>query len=80
LGAALAFTPLTTLALILCWRSTPPPVAALLTAGMGAVLYALWPLLASNFPLLYLIQESSVYALLGATFLASLRALHAIGR
>ena len=74
LGAALALTPMTALVLILSWRSTPPLAAAVLTVAVGATLYALWPLLASNYPLLYLIQEGAVYALLGATFTGSLRA------
>lgn len=76
LGAALALLPMTALALILAWRSTRPTVAVLLSAGVGAALYALWPLLATNYALFYLIQESTVYALLGLTFLGSLRAGH----
>lgn len=72
LGAALALGPLTALALILVWRWTPPPAAILLTIGLAALVYGLWPLLGHNFSLFYLVQESGVYGLLGLTFSRSL--------
>jgi len=72
LGAALAVAPLTMIALILAWRWTSPPTAMLLTAGLAALLYTLWPLLEKNFSFLYLLQESSVYGLLGVSFGRSL--------
>jgi len=44
----------------------------LLTAGLGGLLYGLWPLLTRNYTLFSLVQESGVYCLLGATFSRSL--------
>jgi uncharacterized membrane protein len=73
LGAALALGPLTVLALILAWRSTPQPVALLLTVGIAGLLVATWPLLRQQFALFYLVQESAVYGLLGLSFGRSLR-------
>lgn len=72
LGAALALGPATVFALVLAWRCTPPPVALLFTAGLATLLYCLWPVLVHNFSLFYLVQESSVYGLLGLTFSRSL--------
>jgi len=45
----------------------------LLTAGLGGLIYALWPLLRQNYPLAFLVQEGGVYFLLGLTFARSLR-------
>jgi uncharacterized membrane protein len=75
LGAALALTPLTAIALILAWRWTPP-AAILLTGGLATMLYNLWPLLERNSSLLNLVQESVVYSLLGLTFSRSLLRNH----
>ena len=72
LGAALALAPLTLLSLAMAWRWTPAPAAALLTAALGAFLYCVWPLLERSFPLFWLVQESTVYGLLGLTFGRSL--------
>ena len=75
LGAALALTPLTVLALVLAWRWSP--LAAIpLTAGLAAPLYDFWPLLEQNFFVLSLVQESGVYSLLGLTFSRSLLRNH----
>lgn len=71
-GAALALTPVTVVALALTWRGTPRPIAALLTVGLAGVFYASWPFLRQHFPLVSLVQESAVYALLGLTFGRSL--------
>lgn len=72
LGAALALAPLTLLGVALAWRWTAIPIALLLTAGIAAGLYRLWPLLERNFPLLSLCQESGTYTLLGITFARTL--------
>lgn len=73
LGAALALAPLTLVVLILVWRSAPTILAVVLSAGWAALLDCAWPFLTQNFSLFYLIQESSIYGLLGLTFSRSLR-------
>jgi uncharacterized membrane protein len=73
LGAALALTPLTLLTLIVSWRSLPAPAALVVSAAVAGLLFVVWPLLKNNFSLFYLIEESSVYCILGITFARSLR-------
>jgi uncharacterized membrane protein len=68
LGATLAFVPLTLFTTFVVWRETPRWLAALLSAGLAAVVYGLWPLLERHYSLLYLIQESCAYTVLGLTF------------
>ena len=72
LGAALALMPLTATG-VLAWRSTPPAVALLWSAALAGTAFLLWPLLVRHFSLLFLIQETGLYAVLGATFGRSLR-------
>ena len=72
LGAALALAPISVVATILAWRTAPPAVAALLFAGLAALIVGLWPVLRQNYPLINLVQDSSVYGLLGFTFGRSL--------
>jgi uncharacterized membrane protein len=72
LGAALALTPLTLLTLVVSWRGLPAVAALAVSAAVACVLLFLWPLLARNFSLFYLIEESSVYGILGLTFSRSL--------
>jgi uncharacterized membrane protein len=72
LGAVLALAPATLVGLILAWRSAPPAVALLATVALAALLCHFWPLLKANFTLFYLVQESSIYGLLGLTFTRSL--------
>ena len=72
LGAALALAPITVVATILAWRTAPPAVAALLYAGLAGLIVGLWPVLRQNYPLINLVQDSSVYGLLGFTFGRSL--------
>jgi uncharacterized membrane protein len=72
LGAALALAPITVVATILAWRSAPPAVAALLFACLAGLIVWLWPVLRQNYPLINLVQDSSVYGLLGFTFGKSL--------
>jgi uncharacterized membrane protein len=73
LGAALALAPLTLLILVVAWRSWSTLAAIVATAAWGLALFCVWPVMAKNFALFYLIQESSVYGILGATFAGSLR-------
>jgi len=72
LGTALALAPITLVAAILAWRTTPRAVAALLCAGLAGAIVGLWPVLRQNYPLVNLVQDSSVYCLLGITFGRSL--------
>ena len=74
LGAALALTPLTLLTLIVAWRSLPAVAALAVSAAAAGVLFSVWPLLTRNFSLFYLLEESSVYCILGVTFSRSLLA------
>lgn len=71
-GAALALTPLTLLLTILIWRTTHPVIAVLLTAALGAALFELWPVLKGHYSLFFLIEESTMYCILGLTFGRSL--------
>jgi uncharacterized membrane protein len=72
LGAALALAPIAVVATILAWRTAPPVVAALFYAGLAGLIVGLWPVLRQNYPLINLVQDSSVYGLLGFTFGRSL--------
>ena len=72
LGTALALTPIAVVATILAWRTAPPAVAALLSACLAGLIVGLWPLLRQNYPLITLVQDSSVYGLLGFSFGRSL--------
>jgi uncharacterized membrane protein len=72
LGAALALAPITVVATVLAWRTARPGVAALLCACLAGLIVGLWPLLRQNYPLINLVQDSSVYGLLGFTFGRSL--------
>lgn len=71
LGAVLACTPVTLVALVFAWR-TSATVGALTTAALVGALCLAWPTLEKNFSLLSLIEETSVYVLLGLTFGRSL--------
>jgi uncharacterized membrane protein len=72
LGTALALAPITAVATILAWRSAPPAIAALLCAGLAGLIAGLWPALRQNYPLINLVQDSSIYGVLGVTFGKSL--------
>ena len=73
LGALLALTPTSLGLLVLVWRTLPPAGALLSAAALAALSFLSWPLLARHFSLLSLIQETSLYALLGFAFSRSLR-------
>jgi uncharacterized membrane protein len=72
LGAAVVLAPLTVVAVILAWRALPRRLAMLASAGLGALVYGLWPLWRQNYALLSFVQESGVYGLLGLTFSRSM--------
>jgi len=72
LGAVLALAPITAVATIVAWRSVRHAVAALLFAALAGLIVGLWPILRQNYPLIILVQDSSVYCLLGFTFGRSL--------
>jgi uncharacterized membrane protein len=72
LGAALALAPIAVVATLLAWRTVPPAVVVLLSAGLAGLIVGLWPVLRQNYPLVNLVQDSSVYGLLGFTFGRSL--------
>jgi uncharacterized membrane protein len=74
LGTALALAPVTAVATILVWRTAPRSVAALCSAGLAGLIIGLWPVLRQNYPLINLVQDSSLYGLLGFTFGRSLMA------
>ncbi len=73
LGAAVALAPLTLLFLVFAWRSMPVWPATAASIALAFVLVYLWPVLTRSFSLFYLVQESSIYTLLGLTFASSLR-------
>ncbi|HLZ97762.1 MAG TPA: hypothetical protein VKP66_07400 [Steroidobacteraceae bacterium] len=68
LGTALALAPAGLVVTVLAWRTVPPAIAALLCAALAALIAGLWPVLRQNYPLINLVQDSSVYGLLGVTF------------
>jgi uncharacterized membrane protein len=72
LGTALALAPIAVVATLLAWRTVPPAVAVPLYAGLAGLIVGLWPVLRQNYPLINLVQDSSVYGLLGFTFGRSL--------
>ncbi len=71
-AVALALGPVLSVLFVLIWRRRRL-WAALLAAPVALLLLHYWPLLQSNFSLLYLLQECTVYALLALSFGQSLR-------
>jgi uncharacterized membrane protein len=71
-AVALALGPVLSVVFALIWRRRRL-WAALLAAPVALLLLHYWPLLESNFSLLYLLQECTVYALLTLSFGQSLR-------
>jgi uncharacterized membrane protein len=71
-AVALALGPVLSVAFLLIWRRHRL-LAALLAAPAALLLLHYWRLLESNFSLLYLLQECTVYALLAFSFGHSLR-------
>jgi uncharacterized membrane protein len=74
LGVVLAVGPLVAIVLTLIWRSGYRLPAILVGTLAGLAVYRYWPMLAQNFPWLFLLQQAGVYGLLGLTFGRSLLA------
>jgi uncharacterized membrane protein len=72
LGAVLASAPPLALGLGLTWRSGYRLVALALAALLATLIFLHWQVLQSNYPLLYLLEDVTVYALLSMTFARSL--------
>lgn len=72
LGAALALAPMTAVVIALIWKSSGLAIATLATAAIGSVLFQAWPLLQRNSSVLNLIEEGTVYSLLGISFARTL--------
>ena len=72
LGAVMAIAPPLAVALGFAWRSAYR-LPALSLAALGTVLLVIhWRVVEANFPLVYLLEECSVYALLSFTFARTL--------
>lgn len=72
LGAILAIAPLWLAAVILAWRSGWRRLGLLACALAALLAYARWDDIRHHFALLYLIQQSGAYGLLGISFGRSL--------
>jgi uncharacterized membrane protein len=72
LGALLAIAPPLALAFALAWRSASRVLSIALVALVAVFIFSHWQILESNYPLLYLLQEVGVYALMSITFARSL--------
>ena len=68
LGTVLAVGPVLFISAALAWRSPYRLPALLICALAAALMYSLWPLLEQHFSVLFLLQQVSVYSLLGLTF------------
>lgn len=74
LAVVLALAPVLMIGLLLVWRGLPRWAALPTAAGTAVLLHHYWPLLEKNFPLVYLLQKSGFYSLMGASFGQSLLA------
>jgi uncharacterized membrane protein len=72
LGAVLAIAPPLALALGLAWRSAYRLISLTLAALVAALIFSHWQILEANYPLVYLLEEVGLYALLSLTFARSL--------
>jgi uncharacterized membrane protein len=73
LGVCLALGPVLAVALLLVWRWTHLSVALLTGAAAAVLLRHYWPVLESNFSVVYLLQEGGFYSLMAVSFGQSLR-------
>jgi len=73
LGVCLALGPVLAVALLLVWRWSHLSVALLAGVAAAALLRHYWPVLESNFSVVYLLQEGGFYGLMAASFGQSLR-------
>ena len=67
-GTVMALAPLIVVLTIAVGRTIRPLVAVLLRAALAVLVFEVWPLLTLHYSLLNLVQETTVYGLLGATF------------
>ena len=72
LGVCLALGPVLAVALLLVWRWAHPSVALLAGAAAAVLLRHYWPVLESNFSVVYLLQEGGFYSLMAVSFARSL--------
>ena len=68
LGIVLAVGPMLLVPAAVAWRSPYRLPALLMCALAGALMYPFWPILEQHFSVLYLLQQVSVYGLLGIAF------------
>lgn len=73
LGAALCAGPVALIAAFLAWRLAAPLLAGSIILGIAALLYLSWPALERHYEWADLVQQGAIYALIAATFGASLR-------
>ena len=76
LGVCLALAPVLSVALLLVWRWTHLSVALLAGVVAAMLLRRYWPVLESNFSIVYLLQEGGFYSLMAVSFGQSLRKGH----
>jgi uncharacterized membrane protein len=72
LGAVLAVAPLLAIGLGVAWRSTYRLTAVALALLAGSLAFSRWKILESNYSLLYLLEDLTLYGLLSVTFARSL--------
>jgi len=72
LGVVLASAPPLALGLALAWRSSYRLPALALAALLAGLILSHWRILQSKYPLVYLLEDVGVYALLSVTFARSL--------
>jgi uncharacterized membrane protein len=72
LGAVLAIAPLLAVGLGVAWRLTYRLAAIALILLLGALVFILWRTVKGNYPLVYLLEDLTLYSVLGLAFARSL--------